>query len=102
MTRLALIVAVALALLIAGCGGGGSSSSSSPAGTGSGAASQQPATSKAPSGPVAIKMSNIQFVPSKQAVKVGQKVTWTNDDSVDHNVVAKSGASFKSGNFGKG
>jgi plastocyanin len=90
MTRLALIVAVALALLIAGCGGGSSSNSSSSAGTWSGAAT------------VDIKMSNIQFVPSKQAVKVGQKVTWTNDDGVDHNVVAKSGASFKSGNFGKG
>ena len=103
MTRLALIVAVALALLAAGCGGGGSSSNTgSSAGTGSGGASTQPATSKAGSRPVAIKMQNIQFAPKTATVKVGEKVTWTNDDTVAHNVTATSGASFKSGNFGKG
>ena len=100
MTRLALIVAVALALLAAGCGGGGSSSSS--AGTGSSGASAPPATSKSGSGGVEIKMQNIQFAPKTATVKVGEKVTWTNDDTVAHNVTAKSGASFKSSNFGHG
>jgi plastocyanin len=47
-------------------------------------------------------MQGIQFAPTSQAVKVGQKVTWTNEDSVDHNVTANSGASFKSSNFGQG
>jgi plastocyanin len=47
-------------------------------------------------------MKNIQFAPNDATVKVGTKVTWTNDDSVDHNVTAKSGADFKSSDFGNG
>jgi plastocyanin len=47
-------------------------------------------------------MQNIAFDPKAVTVKVGQKVTWTNDDSTDHNVTANSGADFKSDNFGKG
>ena len=47
-------------------------------------------------------MQNIAFDPKAVTVKVGQKVTWTNDDSVDHNVTADSGADFKSEDFGKG
>ncbi|HKP89938.1 MAG TPA: plastocyanin/azurin family copper-binding protein [Thermoleophilaceae bacterium] len=37
-----------------------------------------------------------------RARKVGQKVTWTNDETVDHNVTAKSGAKFMSKAFGGG
>jgi len=51
---------------------------------------------------VAIDMQNIQFAPSSQTVKVGEKVVWTNKDSLDHNVIAQSGASFKSSNVGQG
>jgi len=47
-------------------------------------------------------MKNIQFAPTSVTAKVGQTVKWTNDDSVDHNVTAKSGATFKSSNFGQG
>jgi plastocyanin len=47
-------------------------------------------------------MQNIAFDPKDVTVKVGQKVTWTNDDSVSHNVTAQSGASFKSKDFGNG
>jgi plastocyanin len=100
MRRLALFGAVAVALVAAGCGGGGSSSSSTSsggAGTGSAAPSMQPAAK-----PGQVGMKNIKFAPDKTTVKVGEKVTWTNDDSVDHNVTATKGASFKSGNFGKG
>jgi plastocyanin len=50
----------------------------------------------------AIAMKDIQFSPKQTSVKVGQKVTWTNDDVVDHNVTATSGATFKSKDFGKG
>ena len=48
-------------------------------------------------------MQNIAFDPKAVTVKVGQKVTWTNDDSVDHNVtvaVRRRPSSRK--NFGKG
>ena len=47
-------------------------------------------------------MQNIAFDPKAVTVKVGQKVTWTNDDSTDHNVTSDSGADFKSKDFGKG
>ncbi len=89
------------ALLAAGCGSSSSSSSSStppasppapaPAASGGGA-----------TGSVQVKMANIQFAPQSSTVKVGQTVTWTNTDQVDHNVTAMSGASFRSSNFGQG
>jgi plastocyanin len=103
MTRVALTLAVVLALVAAGCGGGDGGGSTS-TGTGSSGATSAPASSpaKSSSGPIMIKMQNIQFVPNQETAKVGQKVTWTNDDTVDHNVIATSGANFKSGNFGKG
>ena len=47
-------------------------------------------------------MKNIAFVPTTATVKVGQKVTWTNQDTVDHNVTATNGAKFHSQAFGKG
>ena len=47
-------------------------------------------------------MKNIAFDPEAVTVKVGQKVTWTNDDTPHHNVIADSGADCKSKDFGKG
>jgi plastocyanin len=47
-------------------------------------------------------MKNIQFTPKSITAKVGQTVKWTNDDSVDHNVTATSGETFKSSTFGQG
>jgi plastocyanin len=47
-------------------------------------------------------MKNIQFVPKEITAKVGEKITWDNLDSVDHNVTATSGGSFKSSDFGQG
>lgn len=91
---LLIIAAAALALAAAGCGSDGSSgttSSSTPA-----------APAKGGKGTVTVDMQNIQFAPKAVTVKVGQKITWDNLDSVDHNVTAKSGASFQSSNFGHG
>jgi plastocyanin len=47
-------------------------------------------------------MQNIAFDPKDVTVKVGQKLTWTNEDTVDHNVTSQSGETIKSDNFGKG
>ena len=47
------------------------------------------------------RWQNIAFDPKDVTVKVGQKITWTNDDTTDHNVTADSGADFKSKDFGK-
>ena len=97
---LPLVLALA-ALLVAGCGGGSSSSSTTKA--------PAPATtpssgggSSSSSGPVAVKMQNIAFAPKSVTVKGGQKITWTNEDTVDHNVTSQSGETIQSSNFGKG
>jgi plastocyanin len=101
-------VAACLALggaLAAGCGSSSKSSSSSTSNSTPAAAAPAtttPAAAPAAGGTVAVSMKNIQFVPKSVTAKVGQTVKWTNDDSVDHNVTATSGATFKSSNFGQG
>lgn len=83
--RALLAVVTTLALFAAGCGGDDDSSSSpEPAST--------PAT---PAGGVAadaVDIKGFAFDPADATVKVGQKVTWTNEDSAAHNVVADDGA----------
>jgi plastocyanin len=90
----ALCAVVPLALGLAACGGS--------SGGGSTSASTSAPSSSSSGGGVQIKMQNIQFSPKDTTVKVGQKVTWTNDDNTDHNVTAESGADFKSKDFGNG
>ena len=98
MRRILPALCAVVALAAAGCGSSNSGSTSS--GSSSGSASTAAASSSG--GGVAIKMQNIAFDPKAVTVKVGQKVTWTNDDSVDHNVTSQSGETIKSDNFGKG
>jgi plastocyanin len=63
----------------------------------------QGASSEAcPSGSVVIKMADIKFDPEDATAGVGQQVCWVNEDAIDHNTVAKSGATFESELFGKG
>ena len=96
MRRIALLLCAVGALTAAGCGSSNNSSTSTSSGSTSAAASSSSG------GGVAIKMQNIAFDPKAVTVKVGQKVTWTNDDQVDHNVTSQSGETIKSQNFGKG
>ena len=101
MRRILPALCAVVALAAAGCGSSNSSSTSSGSSSG-GSTSTPAAASSSSSGGVAIKMQNIAFDPKAVTVKVGQKITWTNDDSTDHNVTADSGASFKSKDFGTG
>lgn len=48
-----------------------------------------------------VVISGFAFTPVVIAIKVGAKVTWTNQDNVAHTVVAKDG-SFKSGSLNQG
>lgn len=89
-----LVLGTLACLAVAGCGGGSSSSSDT-------GASSAPAP-KSSGSVVKVSMRSIQFEPKTVTAKVGQTVEWDNQDSVDHNVVAKSGASFKSDLFGSG
>jgi plastocyanin len=84
-----LIIAV-LGLAFAACGGGDDDTT------------QPAAASACPSGAVTIHMKDIKFNPDKATAKTGQTICWVNDDTVDHDAVADSGASFKSELFGKG
>jgi plastocyanin len=103
-------VAACLALggaLVAGCGSSSSSSkttsSATPAASAPAKSTSTPAAAPAAtSAAVPVTMLNIQFNPKSVTAKVGQTVKWTNQDSVDHNVTATSGETFKSKNFGKG
>jgi plastocyanin len=99
MRRIALLVCAAVALAAAGCGSSNKSSTST---SGSSSTSTAAASSSSSGGAVAIKMQGFQFSPKEATVKVGQKITWTNEDSTDHNVTAQSGADFKSKDFGQG
>src|SRR6266480_3746220 len=99
MRRILLALCAVVALAAAGCGSSNSSSTSSGS---SSSASTSTAAASSSGGGVTIKMQNIAFDPKAVTVKVGQKVTWTNDDQVDHNVTSQSGETIKSQNFGKG
>jgi plastocyanin len=88
MRRLALLLAL-LATAVAACGGDD--------GGGPGASSEA-----CPDGSVVIRMVDIKFDPEDASAEVGQQICWTNEDSIDHDVSAESGADFKSELFGKG
>ena len=85
-----LLALAALALVAAGCGGddgggdgGGSQTSEQPAQeSGGGGGGKQ------------VTMEGIKFNPANVTVSVGDTVTWTNKDTVGHDV---TGDSFKSG-----
>jgi len=97
---LALAAASVLAAGAAGCGEGEKKSEDSGSPAPSKPAPANPAPAKA--GDVKVSMKDIQFEPKAAKAKVGQTITWTNDEPVEHNVVAKSGADFSSQAFGQG
>ena len=91
MRRLALLLAL-LAIGATACGeddGGG--------GGAEGASSQE-----CPSGAVVIEMVDIEFDPQDATAGAGDEICWINEDAIDHNAVAESGAEFESELFGKG
>ena len=45
---------------------------------------------------VSVGIKDIKFVPEKISAKVGQKIVWTNNEDVAHNVTATEGAEFAS------
>ena len=96
-----LALTLTTALAAAGCGSSNSSSSSTDSGgvVSTNAKSAPAATS---GGGNAVQIKNFAFSPSAKTVKVGQKITWTNEDSIGHNVVAKAGANFASKTLNKG
>ncbi|MDX6640213.1 MAG: hypothetical protein QOF12_1224 [Solirubrobacteraceae bacterium] len=99
--RLLSLATVAAALLVAGCGGSSSNSTGSTS-----SSSNQPAAQTQSGGSTGkattVTIKGFAFTPATVHVTAGTKITFVNEDSVDHDVTAKSGASFKSPLFGKG
>ena len=85
---LCLCLAASGGLAVAGCGSDSKSKS--------GKSKKKKKSSKSSAAGTAISMQNLTFEPSNLSVNVGKKVTWTNDESVGHDVTADDG-SFKSG-----
>jgi plastocyanin len=87
---------LALSLVAAGCG------DDEDEGDGGGDEAQQQQPAGGGGKAVAVKMSGIKFVPDSVTVTRGGKVTWTNDDTVGHDVTKTGGpgATFKSGDPG--
>jgi plastocyanin len=104
---LALLLAlVALAVVAAGCGGGDDDDGDSGNGGGNAPAAEEPAAPTAEDGGggsggtgpgTQVSMKDIKFNPGTVTIKAGGKVTWTNDDSVGHDVTADD---FESGSPG--
>jgi plastocyanin len=91
------VTTATLALVAAGCGSDDESSSES-----SSSDTTTTASAPAPSGSAnAIEIKGFAFNPKDATVKVGQKITWTNEDTTTHDVVADDGT-FKSSNLGQG
>jgi len=100
VTRLLSLLALLLAagaLTVAGCGGDdeGSGDAGTPSAEQGGADAGGGGGSQG-GGAVKIDMKNIEYVPKQATAKVGQKIEWTNGDSVAHTVTAESGAKFDS------
>jgi plastocyanin len=96
-TWLVLLTAcVAVGLVVAGCGGDDDDDGGG--GGDGGAATQEQGGG---GGGAQVSMRDIQFEPSDVTIEAGETVTWTNDESVAHDVQGSGrGEEFSSGPAG--
>jgi plastocyanin len=100
---IALLAAVAaLALIASGCGSSDSGASvpigAAPGPGGAAAvAPAKPVTAAATAKTVKVAVGDNLFAPTTIHVKVGQKITWSQDGQIAHTVTATEGAKFDSG-----
>src|ERR687892_592655 len=99
-----LLACMALGLVVAGCGddddddggGGGAATTEQPAGE-DGAGGGDDDAGGGGGGAAEVSMEGIAFQPAEVTVSAGDTVTWTNNDSVGHDVTADA---FSSGDPG--
>ena len=94
MTKLLVLMLACLALGLAACGGDDDDGGGGGGGGGGASTSEQPA-----GGGAEVKMANIQFDPKNLTVKAGETITFTNEESIAHDVHKQSGPG---GDFGSG
>lgn len=103
MTRkLTALLAVGALAGFAGCGDDDSDDTSAAPATNTPAETAPAEGAPAESAPGAVAMKGIRFQPADITVKVGDTITWTNEDAVDHDAVDEEGGKFKSELFSKG
>ena len=93
------IVLVVLAILVIGGIIYGVTRSSSP--TTSTATATATAATTTSGNTTAIAISNSAFATTSVTIKVGDTVTWTNQDSIAHTVTSTDGGPLNSGNLAK-
>ncbi|HSL77907.1 MAG TPA: cupredoxin domain-containing protein [Candidatus Limnocylindrales bacterium] len=113
--HLSLAIVAALLLIVSACSGGTAASpapasqppaseapaSESPAASESGVATEACAPS-ADTGTVTATIANFAFSPATITAKVGDVVTWTNNDSAAHTATVESDATCTTENLGSG
>ena len=87
-------------LAFGGCGGGrqtgGATETTSEAHTPTSSQAGPTTNPAVTRGTVQVAMHNNRFVPPDIKAKKGQTIIWTNEDGVEHDVAAQSGADFRS------
>jgi plastocyanin len=103
----ALVIILAVGILAASCGGGtggglygGGGSTTTTVGA-STTVSTPGTTTGGGAGGGQVVIKNLAFDPATVTIKAGESVTWTNQDSMNHTVVADQGE-FKSGELANG
>ena len=98
MTKLIALTLACLALGLAACGGDDDSGGDSGGGGGS-SSEQSNGGGASAGGGASVGMKDIQFDPKELTVKAGETITFTNDESVPHDVHKESGpgGDFSSG-----
>ena len=101
--RFLLLLALLAALALAGCGGDDDETTTTPSDTTTEEATPAAEETEGGGGDVVtVTMKNIQFDPQEITVKVGQTVQWVNEDDVQHDADATSGADFDTDLISKG
>ncbi len=108
---LSVILVLALSLVAVACGGssttttaGGATTTAGGATTTAGGATTTAGgatTTAGGAGGAQVTIKGFAFDPVTVTIKVGESVTWTNQDSADHTVTADNGE-FKSSSLGNG
>lgn len=96
-----------LALAASGCGGGEEETAATPEPAESTPAQSTPepteeAAGEAPAGEVEVAMVDFKFEPRDVTVEQGETITWTNEDTAQHNAVASEGDGPESELFNQG